>query len=145
MHWRLLTMLSWHPVHHQRAAYHVTPCHSPFKHTDPDTAKRWCQDGFWWDNADSHQSSQRPWGVFSRNETYRMLLFSLFFFPLLFNLLETCVHVALLVWPLWSKNISKCSLLADNRHKNFGPLRKVMEFFVFVFLLLFFLLPNKAF
>lgn len=62
--------------------------------------------------------------------------FLLYFFPF-FSICWKLVHVALLVWPLWSKNISKCSLLADNRHKNFGPVRKVMEVFFF------FLLPAQ--
>lgn len=116
MHWRLLTMLSWHTLCITNELLTMfTPCHSPFKHTDPNTAKRWCQDGFWWDYADSDQSSQRPWGVFSRNETYRMLLSSKKIFPLLFNLLETFVHVALLVRPLWSENISECSLLSRQK------------------------------
>lgn len=68
--------------------------------------------------------------------------FFFIFFPLLFKLLETFVHVALLVRPLWSENISECSLLADKRHGNFGPVRKVMELRRIFFF--FFFLPNKA-
>lgn len=63
----------------------------------------------------------RSWGFFQKRDLQdaAFYLFFFFFSPplLLFNLLETLVHVALLVRLLWSENISESSLLADRRQE----------------------------